>query len=43
MTARTALQKILKGLLHTEEEIRVRQNDARKSKPFSPSKPVNEE
>jgi hypothetical protein len=29
-----ALQKILKGLLHTEEEIRVTQEDARKNKPF---------
>jgi hypothetical protein len=28
------LQKILKGLLHMEEETRVRQVDSRKNKPF---------
>jgi hypothetical protein len=34
MTTKPALQKILKGLLHTDEEIRVRQEDARKNNPF---------
>jgi hypothetical protein len=29
-----ALQKILKGLLHEEEDTRVRQEDARKNKLF---------
>jgi hypothetical protein len=33
MTAKPALQKILKGVLQTEE-IAVRQEDARKNKPF---------
>jgi hypothetical protein len=31
---KSALQKILKGLLHIEEETRVRQEDSRKNKPF---------
>jgi hypothetical protein len=34
MTTKPALQKILKGLLHIEEETRVRQEDSRKNKPF---------
>jgi hypothetical protein len=34
MTTNPALQKILKGLLHTEEETRVRQVESRKNKPF---------
>jgi hypothetical protein len=34
MTTKPALQKILKGLLYKEEEIRVRQEDTRKNKPF---------
>jgi hypothetical protein len=33
MTTKSAPQKILKGLLHAEE-IRVRQKDVRKNKPF---------
>jgi hypothetical protein len=33
-TTKPALQKILKGLLHVEEETRVRQEDSRKNKPF---------
>jgi hypothetical protein len=33
-TTKPPLQKILKGLLHKEEETRVRQEDARKNKPF---------
>jgi hypothetical protein len=33
-TTKPALQKILKGLLHIEEETRVRQEDSRKNKPF---------
>jgi hypothetical protein len=32
MTTQRALQKILKVLLHTEEEIEVRQEDSRKNK-----------
>jgi hypothetical protein len=31
-TTKPALQKILKGLLHTEEEIRTRYEDTRKNK-----------
>jgi hypothetical protein len=42
-TTKTALQKILKGLLHIEEETRVRQVDSRKSKTFPASIPVNKE
>jgi hypothetical protein len=34
MTTKLSLQKILKGLLHTEEETRVREEDARKNKHF---------
>jgi hypothetical protein len=34
MTIKPALQKILKGLLDTEKETRVRQEDARKINPF---------
>jgi hypothetical protein len=34
MTTKPALQKILKGFLHTEEETKVRQEDARKNKLF---------
>jgi hypothetical protein len=34
MTTKPALQKIHKGPLHTEQEIRVRQEDIRKNKPF---------
>jgi hypothetical protein len=34
MTIKPALWKILKGLLHIEEEISVSQNDARKNKHF---------
>jgi hypothetical protein len=34
MTTKPALQKILKGILHIEEEIRVSQRDSRKNKPF---------
>jgi hypothetical protein len=34
VNTKLALQKILKGLLHIEEEIRVRQEDSRKNKIF---------
>jgi hypothetical protein len=34
VTTKTAPQKILKGLLHIEEETRVRQEDSKKNKPF---------
>jgi hypothetical protein len=34
-TTKPRLHKILKRLLHTEEEIRMRQGDSRKDKPFS--------
>jgi sporulation-control protein spo0M len=34
VTTNPALQKILKALLHIEEETRVRQVDSRKNKPF---------
>jgi hypothetical protein len=34
VTTKPALQKTLKGLLHMEEEIRVRHEDSRKNKPF---------
>jgi hypothetical protein len=34
VTMRPALQKILRGLLHLEKETSVRQEDAKKSKPF---------
>jgi hypothetical protein len=34
MTTKPALQKILKGLLHIEEETRVRQKDSRNNKPL---------
>jgi hypothetical protein len=34
VNTKPALQKILKGLLHIEEETRVRQEDSRKNKPF---------
>jgi hypothetical protein len=34
MTTKPALEKVLKGLLHTEKETRVRQEDLRKNKPF---------
>jgi predicted RNA-binding protein YlqC (UPF0109 family) len=43
MTIKPALQKILKGLLHTKEEIRVRQEDARKNKSFWSSRLVNKD
>jgi hypothetical protein len=33
-TIKPALQKILKGLSHIEEETRVRQKDSRKNKPY---------
>jgi hypothetical protein len=33
-TNKTALQKILKGLLHLEEETKMRQEDSRKNKSF---------
>jgi hypothetical protein len=33
-TTKPALQKILKGLLHIQEETRLRQVDSRKNKPF---------
>jgi hypothetical protein len=33
-TTKPALQRILKGLLHREEETRVRQVGSRKNKPF---------
>jgi hypothetical protein len=33
-TSKPALQKILKGLLYKKEETIVRQEDARKNKPF---------
>jgi hypothetical protein len=33
-TTKLALQKILKGFLHTEEETRVRQKDSEKINPF---------
>jgi hypothetical protein len=41
MTTKPALQKILKRLLHIEEEIKVKQADLRKHKPFSASRKVN--
>jgi hypothetical protein len=34
MTTKPALKKILKGLLHMEEETGVKQENARKNKPF---------
>jgi hypothetical protein len=34
VTTKLGLQKIVKGLLHIEEESRVRQEDSRKNKPF---------
>jgi hypothetical protein len=34
VTTKPALQKILKGLLHKEEETTVRQIESRKNKPF---------
>jgi hypothetical protein len=34
MTTKQTLQKILQGLLYTEEETRVRQEDVRKNKLF---------
>jgi hypothetical protein len=34
MTTMPGLQKVHKGLLHTEEETRVGQEDSRKTKPF---------
>jgi hypothetical protein len=34
VTTKLALQKILKGLLHIEEETRVKQEVPRKNKPF---------
>jgi hypothetical protein len=34
MTTKPALQKVLKGLLQTEKEIRVRQEDTKKNNPF---------
>jgi hypothetical protein len=34
MTTKPPLQKLFKGLLHTEEEIRMRQEMARKNKHF---------
>jgi hypothetical protein len=40
-TTNPALQKIFKGLLHIEEETKVRQEDSRKNKPFGASSPVN--
>jgi hypothetical protein len=43
MTTKPALEKVLKGLLHTEKETRVRQEDLRKNKPFWASRLVNEE
>jgi hypothetical protein len=42
-STKPALQKIHKRLLHTEEEIRVRQDNARKNKSFWPSRPLNKE
>jgi hypothetical protein len=33
-TTKPSLQKILKGLLRTEEETRMREKDSRKNKPF---------
>jgi hypothetical protein len=33
-TIKPILQKIMKGLLHTEEETKVRQEDSRRNKPF---------
>jgi hypothetical protein len=43
VTTKPALQKILKGHLHIEEETRMRQEDSRKNKPFQASRPVNKE
>jgi hypothetical protein len=37
------LQKILKGLLDTKEETKLRQEDSRKNKPFWPNRPVDKE
>jgi hypothetical protein len=34
MTTNTALQKTFKGLLHIEEETRVRQEDSRENKSY---------
>jgi hypothetical protein len=41
-TTMSVLQKILKGVLH-RGETRVRQEDARKNKPFRQGTPVNKE
>jgi hypothetical protein len=35
MTTKSELQKIFKGLLHTEEEITVTQENSRKNKPLT--------
>jgi hypothetical protein len=43
MTTKLTLQKILQGLLHTEEEVRASQKNARKNIPFGPSRLVNKE
>jgi hypothetical protein len=42
MTTKLALQKILKGLLHTEEN-RVRQEDTKKNKTFWSCRLVNKD
>jgi hypothetical protein len=34
MTTKPALHKILQGLLHIDEQMRARQDDARNNKPF---------
>jgi predicted RNA-binding protein YlqC (UPF0109 family) len=43
MTTKPALQKILKGILHTDEEVRLDQENARKSKPHSVSRLANKD
>jgi hypothetical protein len=43
MTTRPALGKILRGLLHTEDETKVRQLNAKKNKHFGASRPGNKE
>jgi hypothetical protein len=42
-TTKSTLQKILKGLLHIEEEIRVIQEDSRKNKHFLTSRQIYKE
>jgi hypothetical protein len=43
MTTKPALQKILIGLLHKKEDIRVRLQDAGKNIPFTPSRTVKKD